>query len=115
MVHEKVCADLCAWMEVHAGAAVCPFGHNARNERDIFEIKLMSQALNSDGLDEWIRHDDFFLAERSRVTVVSGFSVGGEKVAQTRKAFEEFQRERAGAGAKILLDQLGRRIVLEAF
>ena len=76
MVHEEVRADLRARMQVHARAAMRPLGHDARNERDVLQIKLVRQPLHGDGLDERIRHDDFLLAQRRRVAVVGRLDVG---------------------------------------
>ena len=43
VVHEEMRADLRARVQVHAGAGVRPLGHDARDEGDVLEVKLVRQ------------------------------------------------------------------------
>jgi hypothetical protein len=88
VVDEKMCSDPRARMEIHAGSSVGPFGHDARDERNIFEIEFMCQALHRNCLNERISHDHFFLAQGSGVAVEGCFGISLEQVSDSRKAFD---------------------------
>ena len=113
MVHEKVRADLGARMQIHARAAVRPFGHDAREERNVFQIQLVRQPLHRDRFDERIRDDDFLLAERRGIAVEGGLHVGLQQFADARQAAEKFQRQAVRDGAKLAFHVFRWRIVFE--
>ena len=99
-------------MQVHAGAGMRPFTHDARDQGDFLEIKLVSKPLHSDGFDEGIRHDDFFLAARGRVAVVGCFDVGAKEVADAREVAEKFQGDSACDRAELLFgDAFGSGVI----
>ncbi len=49
MVDEEVFADRGARVDVHAGAAVRVFAHDARNQGHVLQIQLMREAVDVDG------------------------------------------------------------------
>ena len=94
--------------------AVRPLRHDARNERDVFQIKLMRQPLHRDGLDERIRHDDLLLARRRRVAVERGLHVRLQNFADARQAAEKFHRQLVRRRRDVFFGEAVRRIVFEA-
>src|ERR1700722_3983921 len=115
VVDEKVRADLRAGMKVDAGAAMRPFRHDAGDEGDVLEVKLVREALDGDGLDEGVCDDDFLFAERGGVAFVGGFDVGLQQVADPGKFAEEFDRQRMSSGAEIFFGEFFRRMIFETF
>ena len=101
-------------MQIHARARMRPLGHDARDQRDIFQIQLVRQPLHGDGLDERIRHDDLLLAHGRRVAVIGRLHVGLQHLAQARQAVEKFQREVVRRRRDVFLRQIRRRMVFEA-
>jgi len=114
VIHEEVRADSRPRMEIHSGSGVRPFGHDARNERDVVEIQLVRQPLHRNGFDERIRNDHFVLAERGRVSVVGRLGVGLEQFSNSRQVAEELKCERARHIGQVPVFQSGWRGVFEA-
>src|SRR6266516_2528582 len=102
-------------MKVHAGAAVGPFGQDAREERYALPLKLLCYPLHCDGLDEWVGHYDFFFRQRGRVSVVSGFDVSLQQLTNSRQAGQKIAGETARHWAQFFSFHVGRRRVFEAF
>src|SRR5262249_45931035 len=67
-------ADLGTGMNIDSGAAVRPFGHDARNQRHL-SIKQMRHSINGDRLQSGIGEDDFLMSRGGRITFVSGIDV----------------------------------------
>ena len=61
MVHKEMRSDPSARVQIHARTGVRPFRHDAWDEGDIFQIKLMGEPLHRNGFDARVSHDDFFL------------------------------------------------------
>ena len=122
VVDEKVRADLGPGMEVDAGATVCPFAHDARDQRHAQPVELVRHPLHRDRLDERIRHDDLLVADGGGVAGVGGLDIGPEPLADGGKAAEELGGEFAGhlprlgrlAAGRLVLDALGNLILQPA-
>ena len=75
MVDEEVGADGRAGMHVDAGAAVCPFGHHARDDRGNGPVQNVRELLDGDGFDEGIRKNDPFPPQSRRIAPKGGLNV----------------------------------------
>lgn len=91
-----------------------PLGHDARNERDIFQIQFMRQPLHGNGLDEWIRNNDLFLARRRRVAVKRGFHIRLQNFADARQAAEEFHRQLVRFLGNVFFGEAVGRMIFQA-
>src|SRR5271166_5469327 len=67
-IGEKVGTDFCSGTDINPGAAVRPFRHDPWNERQIFHIEKMRDALDRYGFEERIGHNNLILPRRRRVT-----------------------------------------------
>ena len=115
MVHEKMRADACARVQVHAGSRVRPFRHDARNERHALFVQLVREPVHGDGFHARIGDDNFFFAERGGVAIEGRFAVGLEQFAHGREVGKKLQRGRAGCGTKVLFRHAFRCAILKAF
>ncbi len=102
-------------MQIHPRPAVRPFRHNARNQRDVPQVQLVGHALDGNGFDERVGHNDLLAAQRGRVAIVGGLGVGLEQLPQAGQGCEEFQRRRSGQGRQLVCGQVRRRVVFQAF
>lgn len=115
VVHKEIFPDARAGMQVHAGAAVRPLGHDAREERDVFLIELVGEALDGDGFDEGIGDDDFVPAGGGGVAIESGFDVGLEDFAQLGEAVEKGEGQAMGFAGDVSPGEAVGRVVFKAF
>ena len=102
-------------MEVHSRSAVSPLRHDAWDERNVFQVKLVRHPLHRDGFDERIGDDDLLDTQRGRVTVVGCFRISLEQLADPRKVGQKIHRQGVGQGAQFLFRDAFGRGVLEAF
>src|SRR5437899_10390551 len=58
VIDEKVFADFRAWVNVDPGAAMRPFGHDARNQRH-FAVKAMRDSINSNSFAPGVSKYEF--------------------------------------------------------
>src|SRR5262245_18721615 len=80
MVDEEMRTDLRTGMNIDSGAAVCPLGHDARNQRHL-SVEQMRHSINGDRLQRRIGEDDFLVSRSSRVPFVSGVDIRPKRVA----------------------------------
>lgn len=115
VVDEEVGADGGAGVQVHASAAVGPLGHDAGDEGDVAQVEFVGGALEGDGFDEGVGHDDLLAAERGGIAVVGGFDVGLEEFADGGETGEELAGPLASERGEILAEGLtAGRGILEA-
>ena len=114
VIDEKVRTNFRAGVNVHPGAAVRPFGHDAGDKRDFAEVQFVREALHGDGLDERVGDDDFVLAQRGGITVERGLGVGLQERADAREILQKIERELVGVRAVLGARQVGGRGVGEA-
>src|SRR5437763_9604198 len=76
VIDKEMRADPGAGMNIDAGAAVGPLGHDPRDERQILEVKNVGHALDGDRFERRISQNNFFVTFRRRVAFVSGVDVG---------------------------------------
>ena len=84
VIDKKMGGDFRAWVNVDAGAAVRPFGHDAGNKGH-FVVKFMRHSINRDRFERRIREDDFLVTFCGGITFVSGIDVGPKNAAQLRQ------------------------------
>ena len=108
VVDEEVGPNRCAGMEIDPGSAVRPLGHHAGNEGDVAQVKLVGQALGSDGLDERVGDDDLLFAQGGRVTLEGSLDIGGQDFSEARQVAEKFHGDESRGRQEILVGQLGR-------
>ena len=76
VVDAKAFANSGAGIDVDAGFAMRDFGHDAWDKRDVFLVEKMCGAKDGNGLEAWIRKNDFLFAFCCRITIKNGFNVG---------------------------------------
>ncbi len=96
VIDEEVGADGGSGVEVHAGAAVGPFGHDSGDEGYLAQVEFVGEALDGDGFDEGVGDDDFLGAECGGVAVVGGFDIGLEDFADAGDGSDEVGGDLAG-------------------
>src|SRR4029450_10176087 len=74
VIDKKMRADFCPGMNVDAGTAVRPFGHDARNQGHLV-VKQVRHSMSGDGLQRGISEDNFFVTSRGRVPFICGIDV----------------------------------------
>ena len=67
MVDEEMVSDAGTWVDVHAGPAVGPLGHDARQEGHMAQVQGVGQSMHRNGLDERVGHDDLFAIGRGGI------------------------------------------------
>ena len=68
VVNEQAAAHRRTGMQVDAGNRVGVFAHDARNERDTAQVKLVGYAVHGYGVNGRVAVDDFLGVGRRRVT-----------------------------------------------
>jgi hypothetical protein len=106
--------DLGARMQIHAGAGMRPLGHNAWNERNVFEIEIMSEPLNGNPFHKRISDNNFFFAERSRVAVEGSLNVSRQYLSYSWEAVQKLNRQCMRDGTEVFPFIFLGRIVFEA-
>ena len=115
VIDEKMMADGRAGVEVHSGASVRPFRHNARKERHVFFVKHVGHSLYGDGFDEGIAHDNFLVALGGGIAIEGGLHIGAENFPNVGQFGEQMHRQRARGFAWIVLSRIGGWVMLDAF
>ena len=95
VVDKEVGPDLGSRMEIHAGAAMSPLGHDTGNEGDSSLVEEVGEALDGDRFDKGVSHNHLFPAEGGWISVVGGFCVRSEDFADDGKLFQN-RRGRVG-------------------
>ena len=67
MVDKEMVSDAGARVDVHAGPAVGPLSHDARQEWHVAQVQGVGQSVHRDGLDERVGHDDFLAVGRGGI------------------------------------------------
>ena len=90
-------SDFRAGMNVDASTAVGPLRHDARDERQVLQIKLVRHALDGDGLERGIGQDDFFVAFRRGIALVCRIDIGPKHLSQCRQLRKKSRQQLVGA------------------
>src|SRR5271166_5469328 len=88
MIDEKVGTDFCSGTDINPGAAVRPFRHDPWNERQIFHIEKMRDALDRYGFEERIGHNNLILPRRRRVTPECRLNISFKQFANFRQLLQ---------------------------
>src|SRR5207249_12265523 len=80
VIDKKMRADFRPGMNIDPGAAMRPFGHDARNQRHL-AVKQVCHSMNGDGLERGISEYDLFITSRSWVALICGVDVCPKKSA----------------------------------
>lgn len=91
VVDEEVGAETGSRMNINAGAAVGPFGHDTGEKGNSRTIEAVGGTLDGDGLDRGIGENDFLQAGRGGVAFVGGFEIALEQFAEGGQVGEEFR------------------------
>src|SRR6266403_2839383 len=78
VVDKKMRPNLRARVDVDAGAAVCPFSHDARDQWHLV-VKQMRHSMDRDRFQGRIRQNNFFVARGSRIAFVGGVDIRPKK------------------------------------
>ena len=97
VVDRKALVDLGPGVDVDPGEAVGMFGHDPRQERHPQFEKPVGNPVDGDGIDARVAEDDFLVAARGRVAVISGAHIAGQDRADGREVLEELQGELVAA------------------
>ena len=97
VVDGKALVDLGPGVDVDPGEAVGMLGHDPRQERHPQFEEAVGNPVDRDGIDARVAEDDFIVAARGRVAVVSGAHIGGQDLADGREVLEELQGELVAA------------------
>ena len=62
VIDEEMGPDLCARMDINAGAGVGPLGHHPREDGNTLIVKLMCHSLDGECFHERVGDDDFIRA-----------------------------------------------------
>src|SRR5437879_13717296 len=84
--------DLGARMNIDARAAVCPLGHDTRNQRHL-PVEQMRHSINGDRLQCGIRENNFVVTSRGRIALVGGVDVRPEHAAHRGQLLEEITQD----------------------
>src|SRR5438876_6526850 len=74
VIDEEMRSNFCARVDIDSGAAVCPFGHDARYQWHLV-VQQVRHSVNGDRFQGRISKNDFLVAFRRRITFVSCVNV----------------------------------------
>src|SRR5438552_10616258 len=87
VINKKMRSNFCARMNIDPGAAVCPFGHDARYQWHLV-VQQVRHSVNGDRFQGRISKNDFLVAFRRRITFIGRVNVR-PKYASHRWQFSE--------------------------
>ena len=89
VIDEETLADLCAGVDVDAGAVVYVFAHHAGEDGDAALMEDVRESVDGEGTEAGIGQDDFGGTFGGRIAFVCGSQVGVKDAADRRQLLKE--------------------------
>ena len=107
VVDEEPRPDLCAGVDVDAGAAVGVLRHHAGDHGDAAQIQLVGDAVDEDGEQAGVGEDDLLLVGGGRVAVKGGLNVGHQHLLDAGQLLQYLTGQSSGGKGLILRQRQG--------
>ena len=115
VIDEEIGTDFRSRMQVHAGAAVGPFGHESGEQGDLLEIQFVGHSLDRHGFHARVGEDDFVLAQRGGISVERGFGIGLEQFPDRGQSTQKPARQVIGQPSEVGFPGFLPAVVLQTF